>query len=81
MSHNIVGSVGFEAQEFDNTYVLNLSETIYCTLCRERKKAAAQLHVTQRCIGLSRLFVRLSGFGILLAFKTEEEMGGGDDLE
>ena len=52
MSHNIVGSVGFKAQELDNTYVLNLSETIHCTLCRERKKAAAQLHRNARHLAL-----------------------------
>ena len=44
MSHNIVGSVSFKAPEFDNNYVLNLSETIHCTethFVEREKKAAA----------------------------------------
>ena len=82
MSHNIVGSVGCKAQEFDNTCHLNLSGTILCTLCRERKKAAAQLHRKLRlslqwgCLCL-RVRGQLFGFWILLAFKTEEDMQGG----
>ena len=53
MSHNIVGSVGLKAPEFDNNYVLHLSEPFTVqklTLSREKKGGST---ASQKCMSLA----------------------------
>ena len=80
MSHNIIGSVGFEAPELDNNYVLNLPETIHCTLFREREKrrqhSFTETYVTSAAVDCPVCLFVCQGLGFFL-FSKQKKKGGG----